>query len=109
MLQCALRWWIGRSAGDVKTIRGSAAILASSKGLLDPPLHVNVDSARPMAAINTGLQTGDGACERGLSRLNGFWVAASACTSLKRGVSDIGRARAIHLVDLARGTARRYP
>jgi hypothetical protein len=46
-----------------------------------------VDLARPMAAINTGLQTGGGACEHGLSRLNGFWFAISAGTSLKRGVN----------------------
>src|SRR6266404_9300312 len=49
-----------------------------------------VDLARPVAAINTGLQPGGGACEHGLSRLNSFWFATSACTSLKRGVSDIG-------------------
>ena len=33
------RRWIGRSAGDVKTNAPSAPKIASSKGLLDPPLY----------------------------------------------------------------------
>src|SRR6266436_2423833 len=38
-------WWIGRSAGDVSFRRPRAAIvLASSKGLLDPPMPVSFET-----------------------------------------------------------------
>ena len=74
----------------LKQSYGSAAIFSIEQGTARSTFSVIVDFARPMAAINTGLQTGGGACERGLSRLNGFWFATSGCTSLKRGVSDIG-------------------
>src|SRR5882724_3926318 len=40
-------WWIGRSAGDVSFRRPRAAIvLASSKGLLDPPMPVSFETFR---------------------------------------------------------------
>src|SRR6266436_849996 len=44
-----LKWWIGRSAGDVKQMRLCRQILASSKGLLDPP----VITATPLSGRGT--------------------------------------------------------
>src|SRR5260370_42322291 len=57
------KWWIGRSAGDVKQWRRRRVKLASSKGLLDPPrvviFRAPADDKRPgsPAVANHARQT----------------------------------------------------